>query len=141
MQQAQALDEWHCGVCLGTHQRGIPAMGKYNHKQGTGFVKASLGDYHDAIHNRKAIVRVLVHETFGSMSSFAAMRLRRLARDAAKAGCDGTDYRNTGTYSFLEHYSQRISAAGMMHGVEGMLKGVAQLRRAAARRGADGSAA
>ena len=36
----------------------------------------------------------------------------------------GTDYRNTGTGSFLEHYSQRLSAACVMHGAAEGLKAI-----------------
>ena len=50
--------------------------------------------------------------------------LRRLARDAVQHGGDGTDYRNTGTGSFLEHYSQRLSAACVMHGAAEGLKAI-----------------
>ena len=39
-------------------------------------------------------------------------------------GGDGTDYRNTGTSSFLEHYSQRLSAACVMHGAAEGLKAI-----------------
>ena len=39
-------------------------------------------------------------------------------------GGDGTDYRNTGTGSFLEHYSQRLSAACVMHGAAEGLKAI-----------------
>ena len=53
-------------------------------------------------------------ETTGAVGRDAARHLRRLARDAAQHGGDGTDYRNTGTSSFLEHYSQRLSAANVM---------------------------
>ena len=61
------------------------------------------------------------HETTGAVGRYAARHLRRLARDAAQHGGDGTDYRNTGTSSFIEHYSQRLSAANVMHGaVEGL---------------------
>ena len=39
-------------------------------------------------------------------------------------GSDGTDYRNTGTSSFLEHFSQRLSAANVMHGAAEGLKAI-----------------
>ena len=54
---------------LGTRQRGLPAAGRFNHKTGAGYVKAKLGDYADAILNRKANVKLLCHEIFGGMSS------------------------------------------------------------------------
>ena len=59
-----------------------------------------------------------------SSRQHAARYLRRLARDAVQHGGDGTDYRNTGTGSFLEHYSQRLSAACVMHGAAEGLKAI-----------------
>ncbi len=47
-----------------------------------------------------------------------------LARDAAQHGSYGTDYRNTGTSSFLEHYTQRLSAVNVMHGAAERLKAI-----------------
>ena len=111
---------------LGTRVRGVPAMGPFDHSNGAGFVAPHLGDYSDAIVNRKAAVHLLVHEaTLGGMSPYAARHLRRLGR-AAVANCiDGTDYMRSFTArSFVPHYAQRISTACVMHGAEGILKGV-----------------
>ena len=38
------------------------------------------GDYRDAINNKKAVVKLLCHETLGGMSAFAARHLRRVVR-------------------------------------------------------------
>ena len=48
---------------LGAKQRGVPAMGAFDHTKGTGFVPAHDGDYWDALKTRKADVNLLVHET------------------------------------------------------------------------------
>ena len=87
----------------------------------------------------KASVNLLVHESAtGAMSPFAARHLRRLGRAAAEEGCDGTDYTRSYTArSFVPYFGQRISTACVMHGAEGILKGVRKkshdrLRRAAA---------
>ena len=124
---------------LGARERGVPAMGKFNHANGDGHVARHLGDYRDAILNRKAIVHLLVHEaTLGGMSPYAARHLRRLGRAAADGDFDGTDYSRSYTArSFVPHYAQRISTACVMCGAEGILKGVRKksherLRRAAA---------
>ena len=112
---------------LGTRRRGVPAQGAFRHRgpgAGTGYVPQHDGDYRDAINNRKARVHLLIHETTGAVGSYAARYLRRLARDAVQHGGDGTDYRNTGTGSFLEHYSQRLSAACVMHGAAEGLKAI-----------------
>ena len=93
--------------------RGISSMGDFDHKTGAGHVKRHRGDYFDAIENRKAIVHLLVHETLGGMSPYAARRLRRLARDAIADDTDATDYERGGksARSFVPFYSQRISNA------------------------------
>ena len=112
---------------LGTRRRGVPALGDFRHRgpgAGTGHVPPHDGDYRDAKNNRKAVVHLLTHETTGAVGRYAASRLRRLARDAVKHGGDGTDYRNTGTSSFLEHYSPRLSAANVMHGAAEGLKAI-----------------
>ena len=107
---------------VGTPTRGLPGMGPYNHKDGSGYVKGNRGesdhnkcDYRDAINNRKAWVSVIVHETLGGFAPFAARRLRRLGRDAVENGNDATDYTRSYTArSFVPFYSQKISNAIVM---------------------------
>ena len=111
---------------LGTPQRGLPAMGDFDHSTGTGFVAAHGGDYRDAISNKKAQVRLLVHETTGGFSPFAAKFLRRLGREAATNGCDATDYSRSSTAnSFVPYYAQYISSACVMNGAAGINAGIA----------------
>ena len=58
------------------------------------------------------------------MSPYAARQLRHLARLASELGCDGTDYTRSHTArSFVPHFAQRLSAACVMHGAEGILAG------------------
>ena len=112
---------------LGTRQRGLKAQGKFNHATGTGFVHYHAGDYVDAIQNRKGNVLLLTHEIFGGMCPFSARRLRRLARDAALAGCDATDYSLSSTArSFVPFYAQRISSAIVMNGAQGILDAISR---------------
>ena len=86
---------------------------------------AAAGDYHDALSNRKARVHLLVHETTGAFSPYAAMRLRRLGRLAAENGVDSTDYMRSYTArSFVPYYTQSICSACVMHGAHGILKGI-----------------
>ena len=114
---------------LGTRQRAVPAAGPFDHKTGTGYVKAHRGDYADAICNRKARVKLLCHEIFGGMSSYAARHLRRLARDAARGGADATDYTLSATArSFVPFYAQRISSNIVMHGARNALDRIKRLR-------------
>ena len=70
-----------------------------------------------------------MHETTGAVGRYSCTRRAGSAaafscdaRDAEKHGGDGTDYRNTS--SFLEHYSQRLSAANVMHGAAEGLKAI-----------------
>jgi len=110
---------------LGTRQRGIATSGPYNHKDGSGFVRAALGDYHDAILNRKARVHLLVHETLGGFSPYAARHLRLLGRIAEASGTDATDYSRSYTaHSFVPFYAQRICSACVMHGAAAILRGI-----------------
>ena len=39
---------------FGTRRRGVPALGAFDHSNGTGHVAAHRGDYYDCIENRKA---------------------------------------------------------------------------------------
>ena len=90
-----------------------------------------LGDYKDALINRKARVHLLVHETLGGFSPHAARRLRLVVRAAAKHGHDATDYTRSYTArSFVPHYAQRISSACVLHGAAGMIKYLSKLRKA-----------
>ena len=110
---------------LGSRRRGVPSAGRFNHKDGSGFVPAAEGDYRDALANRKARVHLLVHETLGGFSPYAARRLRRLGRLAAENGVDATDYKRSYTaHSFVPYHSQSICSACVMHGSDGILKGI-----------------
>ena len=114
---------------LGTRQRGLKALGKFDHASGAGYVAYHAGDYVDAIKNRKATVQLLVHETFGGMCPFSALRLRRLARDAVANGCDTTDYTLSSTArSFVPFYAQRISSAIVMNVAQSIHDGISRAR-------------
>ena len=76
-----------------------------------------------------------------SFSPKAARHLRRLARDARELDCDGTDYRNSGVASFVAYYAQRITAACVMYGAEGVLNGIRNITRARLQSGAERVAA
>ena len=110
---------------LGVKARGRRCDGPLNHATGRGWVAAAKGDYHDALDNFKARVHLLVHETLGGFSPYAAQRLRRLGRIAAENGVDGTDYSRSFTAaSFVPYYAQSICSACVMHGADGILKGI-----------------
>ena len=122
---------------LGTRQRGLPTDRPFDHATGTGFVKATplpgckgAADYADAIVNRKARVRLLVHESCsGAFSAYAARRLRRLGREARALGIDGTDYATSYTASsFVPYYAQRITSACVLNGARGIFKALGQAK-------------
>ena len=113
----------------------MPALGRFDHATGAGYVPYHKGDYVDAIQNRKAAVHLLVHETLGGMCSYSARRLRRLARDAALHGCDSTDYRaSASARSFVPFYAQKISSAIVMNGMQGILDQLSHARHGRFRR-------
>ena len=60
-----------------------------------------------------------------SFSPYAARRLRRLGRLATENGVDATDYSRSFTArSFVPYYTQSICSACVMHGADGILKGI-----------------
>ena len=124
---------------LGSRRRGRVVDGPFNHRDGSGYVKANYGDYGDAIRNRKAKVLLLGHENSGGMSAFAAKQLYRLGREAKELGNDSTDYQRSHTArSFVPFYAQRMCTAIVMHGAKGILKGL-KIARAARLRDGDTS--
>ena len=90
---------------MGTRRRGLPALGAFDHADGTGHVAAHRGDYYDAIENRKARVHLVVFEAgLGGLLPYGARRLRRNARAAKESGADPTDYTISPTArSFVLH--------------------------------------
>ena len=115
---------------LGTRARGRSCDGTFDHATGSGFVAAHGGDYRDAIKNKKALVRLLVHEAGFGMAPFAARYLRYLGRQAKVNGHDATDYgRCHNTRAFVPYYAQRLSTASALGSAVGIKKGIdAKLR-------------
>ena len=114
---------------IGTRRRGLPALGVYIHKLGTGHVAAHRGDYYDCIENRKARLHLVTFEAgLGGMSPYAARRLRRHGRAATEGGCDATDYTTSPTArSFVPFYAQRLSTACVMNGARAIQKSMKTL--------------
>ena len=75
---------------IGVHKRGRPADGPFDHATGTGWVKERKGYYHDAITNKKNTVVLLLAEIFGGVTPTVVKLLRRLAKQKAAVGTDGT---------------------------------------------------
>ena len=89
--------------------------------------------YWDAIEHRKSRVHLLVHEaSFGGMSPYTAMRLRRLGRLATARGTDKKiDYTRSYTAAvFVTYFAQRLSAACVMYGAESILGALKKARGA-----------
>ena len=83
-------------------------------------------DYADAIINKKADVRLLIHDSWtGGLEAFGARHLRYLGRRAAAVGNDNTDYSQSPTASsFVPYYTQRLTCASCMNGAKGIHKQV-----------------
>ena len=97
---------------FGTRRRGMPALGAYNHADGTGHVAAHRGDYYDCIENKSTT--------------------RRMGRLAKASGADPTDYTTSSTArSFVPFYAQRLSTACVLNGARAIQK---SLKRKADRR-------
>ena len=109
---------------MGTRRRGLPALGAFDHADGTGHVAAHRGDYYDAIENRKARVHLVVFEAgLGGLLPYGARRLRRNARAAKESGADPTDYTISPTArSFVPYYTQRLSADCVLNGASAIQK-------------------
>ena len=126
---------------FGTRRRGVPALGPYNHNDGTGHVAAHRGDYYDCIENRKARLHLITLEAeLGGLLPYGARRLRRLARLAKESGDDTTDYTTSPTArSFVPYYAQRLSTTCVMSGARAIQKSLVK-RVAAHRRSATAAA-
>ena len=116
----------------------MPALGPFNHRDGTGHVQARRGDYYDAIENRKARVCLVSFEAgLGGFNAYSARRLRRKGREAQAHGSDPTDYTaSPSARSFVPYYTQRLSTTCVMAGARGIQKSLksatAKRRRVAA---------
>ena len=95
---------------LGCDERGHPSQGPLDHATGRGWVRGRRGLYHDALHVKRSVVEVVLHETIGGgFSPPAVAKLHRHARSAA-SGTDRTRYTTRRkVFSFKSHHSQRIS--------------------------------
>ena len=121
---------------FGTRRRGVPALGPFDHSNGTGHVAAHRGDYYDCIENRKARLHLVTFEAgLGGLLRYGARRLRRNGRLAKESGNDPTDYTASAkARSFVPFYAQRLSSACVMHGagaIQKSLKSIAARRRLA----------
>ena len=123
---------------FGTRQRGVPALGAFDHRKNAGHVPPHRGDYWDCLEKRKAQLLLISFEAgLGGMSPFAARRLRRLARMAKESGADPTDYTVSATArSFVPYHAQRLSSVCVMYGAGAIQKSIKKLmadrRRSAA---------
>ena len=118
----------------------MPALGRYNHKDGSGHVAAHRGDYYDCIENRKARLHLVTFEAgLGGLLPYGARRLRRKGREAKASGVDPTDYTTSPTArSFVPFYAQRLSSACVLSGARAIQK---SMKRMADRRSSATTAA
>lgn len=122
---------------FGASERGVPALGPFNHATNEGHVPPHRGCYYDALENKKARLHLIVIEAgLGGLSPYAARRLRRKARDAKASGADPTDSSVSPTArSFVPFYAQRLSATCVLNGARAIQKSLK--RRMAMRRSAE----
>lgn len=96
---------------LGCEERGRQRDGAFDHATGKGWVKARKGKYHDALHVKKNIVCLLIHDpNGGGFNNVAAVKIRRLGRQARRTGVDRTKYAGRRQISFVTHHTQQITA-------------------------------
>ena len=68
----------------GTRRRGVPALGAYNHKDGSGHVAAHRGDYWDCVENRKARLHLVTFEAGARRPAARYGRVPPAAHGAAR---------------------------------------------------------
>ena len=103
--------------CLGCKGRGLPGDPPFNSAIGKGRIQPVVGDYRDALVNKGNRVIVWVVESTGGIAPEPYGRLRRNARFAkSKNARDGTTYgfSRLSPRSYLQHHTQRISAAAVV---------------------------
>ena len=105
---------------LGLRRRGRPGKA-FDPETGQGYVPRVRGDYHDAIHVKRATVILLLVEIFGGISPQAVAHIGHLAM-RAKGGRDTTRYGHSrtsaGTRPFCRH-----SCGGRGHSPRQILPG------------------
>ena len=111
-------------IVLGARGRGWPTGEGYCRRTGQGYFPPHKGDYRDALDNRKARVRLLVHSSVtGGLSPRTASRLRRLYHLAKQGGdTDMTNYEDQPHYMnmFITYFSYRMATASVMNAAKGI---------------------
>ena len=107
----------------------MPALGAFDHSNGTGHVAAHRGDYYDCIENRKARLHLVTFEAgLGGLLRYGARRLRRNGRLAKESGNDPTDYTASAkARSFVPFYAQRLSSDCVLHGARGIQQSIKRM--------------
>ena len=112
---------------LGCDERGHPSQGPLNHRTGRGWVRGRRGLYHDAIHNKRSTVDLVLHETIGGgFSPPAVAKIHRYARLAA-SGVDRTRYTAKRPISYKTHHTQRLSLGIVKADSRGILDSFSRL--------------
>ena len=114
---------------LGLRRRGRPGKA-FDPETGQGYVPRVRGDYHDAIHIKRATVILLLVEIFGGISPQAVAHIGHLAM-RAKGGRDTTRYGHsrTSARSYFVHHTQRISLAAVLQDARAIRRSIRGRRR------------
>ena len=123
-------------VVLGARGRGCPSMRAFCRATGKGYFPPHQGEYRDALTNRKARVRLLVHDSStGGMAPRTASRLHRLYHLSVAAGdTDMTNYDDKLHFerAFVPHFAYRMATASVMNAAKGIHQVIANKRKALA---------
>ena len=100
-------------LVFGTRRRGRRIDGPFNHNTGRGFVDDHVGQYHDAIYNKRNQVSLLLVEDGGGLGPGMQRVLKGAARTASdrKRGRDGNLYSIHRPSSYYTHHCAPSSAA------------------------------
>ena len=91
-----------------------------------------MGDYHDALFNRRSKVVPFIVESYGGIAPHSLAALYKLARRAKTRGSrDRTIYGTTriSTRSYLTHHMQRIVKNVVMYDVLNIIEQVSCLKQ------------
>ena len=117
--------------------RGVGREGDkpFDHTTGEGWIATRRGDYHDALHVKHNIVRLLLVEASGGVAPMGRRAIRALHQRARLKGAhDGTRYSRLriAPQSFARHHTQRLVLAACRGDGEAIVKHAAALKSRAA---------
>ena len=119
-------------MVFGLRERGRQADGPFDHKTGTGWVKARKGHYHDAIAVKRLRVILILVEALGGITPRARSAIYALAeRVQGKSAIDRTKYGRTraSPRSFFVHHTQQLTTAAVIWDAKAIRKAITHERQ------------